>query len=100
MYALALIPIAILGGIILWYILKSQAQERSDYLRAINLATTEGTRERQEYRELIASLTEKIQHPETPHPVAPVQGPAVGPPPQPDEVDLVGTIQPEPQEKE
>jgi hypothetical protein len=93
---LLLVPVLVLGGV-LWYVLRSQATERNDYLRAIELAITEGTKERAEYRKLIAELTERIQHPEIPHPIAPVLGPP-GPPPVPDEAfEKVGQVLPDPE---
>jgi hypothetical protein len=89
---IALIPSVVLGGI-LWYVLKAQARDRETYLAAITLAIKEGTHEREAHAEIVADLTEKIQHPTTPHPrPAAVEGPP-GPPPEPDPAfSKVGTI--------
>jgi hypothetical protein len=89
---IALIPSVVLGGI-LWYVLKAQARDRETYLAAITLAIKEGTREREQHAEIVAELTEKIQHPTVPHPrPAAVEGPS-GPPPEPEPAFAkVGTI--------
>lgn len=94
---------AILGLVILALLVerffsnRDRYQERDAYLRAINLAISEGSQERREFRQLLSEEWTRIQRPEMVHPIH-AEEPEFGPPPPPDPAFAqTGRVLPEPE---